>query len=169
MLLPKPDDLHTLITIGLDPPLRQGQTRYPFLVMQFKREEEVAIELNMTEYAHSRLRPRKVYPLILGQRNAGGQVQGQVDASIRAASAFSRCPSLPWVSREESRYTVQGLFKSSSTIRRQMQYQSERRPPLLPRQELHVRTETSYIHFLRHHIRHRYVSSWWRRVSEPDI
>ncbi|KAK3178635.1 FACT complex subunit [Lepraria neglecta] len=49
MLLPKPDDLHNLITIGLDPPLRQGQTRYPFLVMQFKREEEVVIELNMTE------------------------------------------------------------------------------------------------------------------------
>ncbi|KAL8708196.1 MAG: hypothetical protein Q9220_006866 [cf. Caloplaca sp. 1 TL-2023] len=49
MLLPKPDDLHTLITIGLDPPLRQGQTRYPFLVMQFKREEEVTIELNMTK------------------------------------------------------------------------------------------------------------------------
>ncbi|KAI4217079.1 MAG: hypothetical protein LQ351_000388 [Letrouitia transgressa] len=51
MLLPKPDDLHTLITIGLDPPLRQGQTRYPFLVMQFKREEEIFIDLNMTEYA----------------------------------------------------------------------------------------------------------------------
>ena len=49
MLLPKPDDLHTLITVGLDPPLRQGQTRYPFLVMQFKREEEVQIDLNITE------------------------------------------------------------------------------------------------------------------------
>ncbi|KAL8919949.1 MAG: hypothetical protein Q9208_006517 [Pyrenodesmia sp. 3 TL-2023] len=49
MLLPKPDDLHTLISIGLDPPLRQGQTRYPFLVMQFKREEEITIELNMTK------------------------------------------------------------------------------------------------------------------------
>ncbi|MCJ1482863.1 FACT complex subunit [Schaereria dolodes] len=49
MLLPKPDDLHTLIVIGLDPPLRQGQTRYPFLVMQFKREEEVELDLNMTE------------------------------------------------------------------------------------------------------------------------
>lgn len=48
-LLPKPDDMHSLITIGLDPPLRQGQTRYPFLVMQFKREEEVTIDLNMTE------------------------------------------------------------------------------------------------------------------------
>lgn len=48
-LLPKPDDMHQLLCIGLDPPLRQGQTRYPFLVMQFKREEEVQIELNMTE------------------------------------------------------------------------------------------------------------------------
>ncbi|KAF2162339.1 hypothetical protein M409DRAFT_58436 [Zasmidium cellare ATCC 36951] len=48
-VLPKPDDIHQLICIGLDPPLRQGQTRYPFLVMQFKRDEEVAIELNMTE------------------------------------------------------------------------------------------------------------------------
>lgn len=48
-LLPKPDDMHQLITIGLDPPLRQGQTRYPFLVMQFKRDEDIVIDLNLTE------------------------------------------------------------------------------------------------------------------------
>jgi structure-specific recognition protein 1 len=48
-LLPKPDDVHTLITIGLDPPLRQGQTRYPFVVMQFKREEDIELDLNITE------------------------------------------------------------------------------------------------------------------------
>ncbi len=49
MLLPKPDELHTLLTIGLDPPLRQGQTRYPFLVMQFKNDEETDLHINMTE------------------------------------------------------------------------------------------------------------------------
>ncbi|KAH8815968.1 hypothetical protein F5884DRAFT_204210 [Xylogone sp. PMI_703] len=49
MILPKPDEMHFMITIGLDPPLRQGQTRYPFLVMQFKKDEEVTIDLNMTE------------------------------------------------------------------------------------------------------------------------
>jgi hypothetical protein len=49
MLLPKPDDVHILIVVGLDPPLRQGQTRYPFLVMQFKRDEDVTLDLNMTE------------------------------------------------------------------------------------------------------------------------
>lgn len=48
-ILPKPDDMHQLLCVGLDPPLRQGQTRYPFLVMQFKKDEEVSIELNMTE------------------------------------------------------------------------------------------------------------------------
>ena len=48
-LLQKPDDMHSLLCIGLDPPLRQGQTRYPFLVMQFKKDEETNIELNMTE------------------------------------------------------------------------------------------------------------------------
>jgi structure-specific recognition protein 1 len=49
MMLPKPDELHTLLVFGLDPPLRQGQTTYPFLVMQFRKDEEVQLELNMTE------------------------------------------------------------------------------------------------------------------------
>ncbi|KXJ94634.1 hypothetical protein Micbo1qcDRAFT_132652, partial [Microdochium bolleyi] len=49
MVLPKPDDLHCMLCIGLDPPLRQGQTRYPFLVMQCKKDEEVTIDLNLTE------------------------------------------------------------------------------------------------------------------------
>ncbi|OJD15696.1 FACT complex subunit pob3 [Emergomyces pasteurianus Ep9510] len=48
-LLPKNDDTHTLITLGLDPPLRQGQTRYPFLVMQLKHDDEISIDLNMTD------------------------------------------------------------------------------------------------------------------------
>jgi structure-specific recognition protein 1 len=49
MFLPKPDELHIMICIGLDPPLRQGQTRYPFLVMQFKKDEEITLDLNVTD------------------------------------------------------------------------------------------------------------------------
>lgn len=49
MLLPKADEVHMLVTIGLDPPLRQGQTRYPFLVMQYKRDEEMELEINLSE------------------------------------------------------------------------------------------------------------------------
>lgn len=48
-LLPKPDDKHVLFVVGLDPPLRQGQTRYPFLVLQFLRDEETDVELNLDE------------------------------------------------------------------------------------------------------------------------
>src|SRR5690606_38303710 len=47
--LPKPDDVHHMIVVGLEPPLRQGQTRYPVLVMQFKRDDDGETDLSMTE------------------------------------------------------------------------------------------------------------------------
>ncbi|KAH0832094.1 SSrecog-domain-containing protein [Lanmaoa asiatica] len=47
-LLPK-DDQHVLFILGLSTPIRQGQTRYQYLVMQFAREEETTAELNMSE------------------------------------------------------------------------------------------------------------------------
>ena len=48
-LLPKVDDLHVQLVLGLDPPIRQGATRYPFLVAQWPKDEEVDAELNMSE------------------------------------------------------------------------------------------------------------------------
>lgn len=48
-LLPKPDEIHNILIIQLDPPLRQGQTRYPFLVIQFLREDELEVELNVED------------------------------------------------------------------------------------------------------------------------
>ncbi|ODQ65587.1 SSrecog-domain-containing protein [Nadsonia fulvescens var. elongata DSM 6958] len=48
-LLPKPDEIHNLLIIQLDPPLRQGQTRYPFLLLQFLKEEEIEVELNLED------------------------------------------------------------------------------------------------------------------------
>ncbi|KAF8551700.1 SSrecog-domain-containing protein [Imleria badia] len=47
-LLPK-DDQHVLFILGLSTPIRQGQTRYQYLVMQFAREEETTAELNISE------------------------------------------------------------------------------------------------------------------------
>ncbi|KAJ2808762.1 FACT complex subunit [Coemansia sp. 'formosensis'] len=46
-LVSKPDELHMMFIVGLNPPIRQGQTRYPYLVLQFVRDEEVAIDLNL--------------------------------------------------------------------------------------------------------------------------
>lgn len=67
-LLPK-DDQHVLfivsiplslhpsrtnfVQLGLSTPIRQGQTHYQYLVMQFSREEEITAELNMTECVFS--------------------------------------------------------------------------------------------------------------------
>jgi structure-specific recognition protein 1 len=49
-LLPKPDEIHLALVISLDPPIRQGNTTYPHLVLQLRREEdEIEIELNMSE------------------------------------------------------------------------------------------------------------------------
>ncbi|KAK9470219.1 uncharacterized protein V1510DRAFT_423743 [Dipodascopsis tothii] len=48
-LLPKPDELYNILVIQLDPPLRQGQTRYQFLVVQFLKEEEIEVEVNLED------------------------------------------------------------------------------------------------------------------------
>ena len=48
-LVPKPDDLHFCFIMGLEPPLRQGQTRYPYLVFQFEREDEIELNVNLSE------------------------------------------------------------------------------------------------------------------------
>ncbi|KAK8844846.1 FACT complex subunit POB3 [Kwoniella newhampshirensis] len=48
-LLPKLDDIHIQLVLGLDPPIRQGATRYPFLVAQWPKDEEVDAELNLTD------------------------------------------------------------------------------------------------------------------------
>lgn len=57
-LLPKPDDIHFNFVVQLEPPIRQGQTRYPFLVMQFARDEEMDAELNLDECALMLTLPR---------------------------------------------------------------------------------------------------------------
>lgn len=48
-LLPKPDDIHTQLVVNIDPPIRQGQTRYPYLVMQFAKDEIMEIDLQLDE------------------------------------------------------------------------------------------------------------------------
>lgn len=48
-LLPRSDEQNVIFVVGLDPPLRQGQTRYPFLVFQFLRNEETEVELNVDD------------------------------------------------------------------------------------------------------------------------
>eukprot|EP00164_Ancoracysta_twista_P003831 GFYU01005140.1.p1 GENE.GFYU01005140.1~~GFYU01005140.1.p1 ORF type:complete len:771 (-),score=292.95 GFYU01005140.1:79-2391(-) len=46
-LLPKADGLQMVLVISCDPPLRQGGTLYPHLVLQFKLDEEIDMELEL--------------------------------------------------------------------------------------------------------------------------
>lgn len=48
--IPKIDDMHVQLILGLDPPIRQGATRYPFLVAQMPQDEHTDAELNIEEY-----------------------------------------------------------------------------------------------------------------------
>ena len=48
-LLPHKDQRQMHFAVNLDPPLKQGQTRYHFLVFNFKMEDEEDIELPFTD------------------------------------------------------------------------------------------------------------------------
>lgn len=48
-LLPHKDNRQMFFVLSLDPPIKQGQTRYHYLVLLFGPEEDISIELPFTE------------------------------------------------------------------------------------------------------------------------
>uniref|UniRef100_A0A672SQ30 FACT complex subunit SSRP1 n=1 Tax=Sinocyclocheilus grahami TaxID=75366 RepID=A0A672SQ30_SINGR len=48
-LLPHKDQRQMFFVISLDPPIKQGQTRYHFLILLFSKDEELSLALNMSE------------------------------------------------------------------------------------------------------------------------
>ncbi|XP_013787241.2 FACT complex subunit Ssrp1-like [Limulus polyphemus] len=48
-LLPHKDGRQMFFVISLDPPIKQGQTRYHFLILLFSKEEETTLDLRLTE------------------------------------------------------------------------------------------------------------------------
>lgn len=47
-LLPKPDGVHMMYIVSLKSPLRQGQTAHHYMVLQFKKEREENLKLNLS-------------------------------------------------------------------------------------------------------------------------
>ncbi|KAJ1921183.1 FACT complex subunit [Mycoemilia scoparia] len=88
-LLAKPDGMHTMFIVGLNPPIRQGQTRYPFLVFQFVRDEEADIELALDKETHAafagKLEKRYDQPLYLTVSNV---FTGLVDKKVVESSGY---------------------------------------------------------------------------------
>ena len=48
-LLPHKDSRQMHVAVNVDPPMKQGQTRYHYLVFNFKLDDEIEIELPFTE------------------------------------------------------------------------------------------------------------------------
>ena len=48
-VLPKSNVPQSLVVISLDPPIRKGQTYYPHILCQFNNDEELNVELDITE------------------------------------------------------------------------------------------------------------------------
>ena len=48
-LLPHLDQRKMYFVLAVDPPLKQGQTRYPLVIMQFSIDEECSLTLPMEE------------------------------------------------------------------------------------------------------------------------
>lgn len=98
-VLPKLDELHDLIVVQLDPPLRQGQTRYPFLVMQFPREDLMEIELNVEEDEYNEYYKEKVERTYNASstETVSSLFKGLSGRDIIPASSFKSTRNLPAV------------------------------------------------------------------------
>uniref|UniRef100_A0A915MK91 FACT complex subunit SSRP1 n=1 Tax=Meloidogyne javanica TaxID=6303 RepID=A0A915MK91_MELJA len=48
-LLSHKDGRHMYFVLHINPPIRQGQTRYPFLVLEFSKEDHIELDLCLTE------------------------------------------------------------------------------------------------------------------------
>jgi structure-specific recognition protein 1 len=64
-LLPKPDEVHMAFVIALDKPIRQGQQRYQYLVMQASKEPDEVV-VNMDEAALEREYKGELQPVMRG-------------------------------------------------------------------------------------------------------
>lgn len=61
--LPHKDQRQVFFVLSLDPPIKQGQTRYHFLILLFNKEEEVTVELNITDEVRDRFEGKIDTPL----------------------------------------------------------------------------------------------------------
>ena len=91
-LLPKADENNVLLVIALDPPLRQGQTRYPFLLIQFSKEDFIELDVEESpDLADTKLEKRYEGPLFEVTSNIVRHLTGQkltVPGSFRSAKGL---------------------------------------------------------------------------------
>jgi structure-specific recognition protein 1 len=66
-LLPHKDQRHIFFVLSIHPPIRQGQTRYPFIVLECLADDEVSLELSGQEQQLEKLCTDKENRIIQGR------------------------------------------------------------------------------------------------------
>ncbi|GMM50074.1 FACT complex subunit [Starmerella bacillaris] len=97
--LPRLDELHDVLVLQLEPPLRQGQTRYPFLVMQFPKEDQMEIELNVEDDLYKEFYEGKIERSYnaTSESVVSSLFKGLSGREITSASSFKSTRNLPAV------------------------------------------------------------------------
>eukprot|EP00771_Trimastix_marina_P000914 gnl/Trimastix_PCT/1948.p1 GENE.gnl/Trimastix_PCT/1948~~gnl/Trimastix_PCT/1948.p1 ORF type:complete len:548 (-),score=159.46 gnl/Trimastix_PCT/1948:97-1740(-) len=65
-LLPKPDKRHVAFVFSLDPPIQQGKTKYPHVIIQFPATDHIEIDINLTSEVIEERYPRLLRPTMEG-------------------------------------------------------------------------------------------------------
>lgn len=66
-MLERDDVSQHLFVLGLSPPIRQGRTSYPYIILQFDSQQQIQIELNMDAQLIEQQYKDILTPTILGQ------------------------------------------------------------------------------------------------------
>ncbi|XP_028418489.1 FACT complex subunit SSRP1-like [Dendronephthya gigantea] len=95
-LLPHRDNRFVFFVISTDPPIKQGQTRYPFIIFRFDKDEEVEAKLNLTEEELTEKYKSKL------SSEMNGPIHEVMSRLIKAVTG--------------SKITIPGTFKSHSSF-----------------------------------------------------
>ncbi|KAF4677063.1 FACT complex subunit [Perkinsus chesapeaki] len=86
-MLPKPDGVHVSFVLGLDQPVRQGNTAYSFLVMQYDKEREVEdLSINLDDEELAKCKLQKV---VSGEKLYA--VMGQLFKHVTGKNVVTPC------------------------------------------------------------------------------
>lgn len=94
--MPRPNSPHVNFIVSLDNAMRQGQTSYPFVVMQFDSENVTSVEVNLEE---AELKEKGLEKQIEGKHfvtNLLSILAGRVKAALGAAGKTRKV--VLWVS-----------------------------------------------------------------------
>lgn len=98
IVLPKADDFHVLVILHVEPPLRHGQTKYPFIVFSLPKDEHIEVEpVNKEQAVEKKLQSKYDGPTYEVLASLFRQLTGQKISSPDPHIKFNSSSNLPCV------------------------------------------------------------------------